>query len=151
LLIEGAGIDRPVDVVRFFQSRGLSLKRAHQVLDRVVSGGRVAIELTADDVANLLANLARFGIHAAIIRPPSIDAKAVRESLSLSQAEFAIRFGLELDTIQNWEQSRNTPDPAAKLLLGIIQASPEIVERVLTQESQDLSAVGPGGKPFSKQ
>jgi DNA-binding transcriptional regulator YiaG len=149
LLIEGAEIDRPVDVVRQFRSHGLSLKKAHQVLDRIVSGERVALELAADDLKGLVASLAALGIRAAIIKPPSVDAKAVREGLSLSQGEFAIRFGLELDTIQNWEQNRNKPDPAAKLLLGIIQASPEIVERVLTQEDQ--SEAVPGGKPFSKQ
>ena len=38
-----------------------------------------------------------------------------------SQAEFAMRFGLALDTLQSWEQRCNQPYPAARLLLKVIE------------------------------
>ena len=68
-----------------------------------------------------------------ISAPPQLDAKQVRERLGLSQAEFALRFGLELDTVQNWEQGRYRPDPAARLLLGIIDRDPKLVDSVLAK------------------
>ena len=68
--------------------------------------------------------------------PPDVDAKSVRERLGLSQAEFALRFGLELDTVQNWEQERYRPDPAARLLLSIIDRDPKLVDSVLTKSAE---------------
>ena len=58
--------------------------------------------------------------------------------MGLSQAEFAIRFGLELDTLQNWEQGRNQPDPAARLLLKVIELHPEVVAGVFAGEASAI-------------
>ena len=44
------------------------------------------------------------------------------------------RFGFEIDTVQNWEQGRNAPDQTTQLLLKVIEAYPEDVEKVLTEE-----------------
>ena len=63
---------------------------------------------------------------------PTADVKRIREHFGLSQAEFAIRFGFEIDTVQNWEQGRNRPDQATQLLLKVIEAYPEDVEAILT-------------------
>jgi transcriptional regulator with XRE-family HTH domain len=63
---------------------------------------------------------------------PEIDPKKVRERFGISQAEFAARFCLELDTIQNWEQGRYRPDPTAQLLLKLIQDYPALIEAVVT-------------------
>ena len=57
--------------------------------------------------------------------------RRVRERFGLSQAEFALRFGFEIDTVQNWEQGRNTPDQATQLLLKVIEAYPDEVEKVV--------------------
>ena len=38
--------------------------------------------------------------------------------MRLSQAEFAVRFGFQIDTAQNWEKGRNTPDQATQLPSG---------------------------------
>jgi len=40
------------------------------------------------------------------------DVKAVRASLGVSQSEFAMMTGVSVATLQNWEQGRQTPDPA---------------------------------------
>lgn len=34
--------------------------------------------------------------------PEQVDVKAIRQGLRMSQAEFAIRFGFSLDSLQNW-------------------------------------------------
>ena len=68
-----------------------------------------------------------------MIEPPQSDVRHVRERLGLSQAEFALRFGLELATVQNWEQGRYRPDPAAQLALKIIDRHPDVVDAIMTK------------------
>lgn len=62
------------------------------------------------------------------------DVSAVRKTLGLSQADFAARFGLNLRTVQDWEQGRVTPDQPARVLLKVIAKSPRMVARVLAAE-----------------
>jgi DNA-binding transcriptional regulator YiaG len=116
----------------------LSLRRAHETLERLAAGESVAVELAAADGGRLRSELARLGILARQIRAPTVDVKSIREHFGLSQAEFAIRFGLEIDTVQNWEQGRNRPDQATQLLLKVIETYPDQVEAILT--SQDMPA-----------
>ena len=51
--------------------------------------------------------------------------RKVREQLGLSQAEFAIRINVSLDTIRNWEQGKRCPTGAAKALLKVIHREPK--------------------------
>lgn len=52
-------------------------------------------------------------------------ARRVRRRLGFSQAEFAERIDVSLDTIRNWEQGKRSPTGAAKALLKILDKSPE--------------------------
>jgi DNA-binding transcriptional regulator YiaG len=110
----------------------MSLRKAHEILNRLAEGETVAVELFADDARGLVSEFSALGMHALPIAPPEPDVRRIRERLGLSQTEFSIRFGLELDTIQNWEQGRTRPDPAGRILLGLIDAYPECVDAVLT-------------------
>jgi putative transcriptional regulator len=60
-----------------------------------------------------------------------VDVRAVREGLGLTQLEFAARFGLDPDAVQNWEQGRTRPDRNARILLRVIATAPEAVEEAL--------------------
>jgi putative transcriptional regulator len=60
-----------------------------------------------------------------------VDVKALRGKLGLTQPEFAARFGLSVGTIRDWEQDRAKPDGPAQILLRVIEAAPEIVQRVI--------------------
>src|SRR5260370_27842789 len=64
--------------------------------------------------------------------PPSPEQiRALRARFGLSQGQFARRFGLSLDAVQQYEQGRRRPSgPAATLLRGIA-ADPEAVIRAL--------------------
>jgi putative transcriptional regulator len=57
--------------------------------------------------------------------------RRVREKLGLSQIEFARRFRLSAASIRDWEQGRRRPDPAARVLLCVIECEPEAVDRAL--------------------
>lgn len=67
---------------------------------------------------------------ARLLRP--IDVKAIRKGLRLTQQQFAQEFGLELRTVQDWEQGRVLPTGAARTLLRIIERDPDAVRQALT-------------------
>lgn len=52
-------------------------------------------------------------------------ARRVRRRLGFSQAEFAARIDVSLDTIRNWEQGKRCPTGAAKALLKVLDKAPE--------------------------
>lgn len=52
-------------------------------------------------------------------------ARRVRRRLGFSQAEFAERIDVSLDTIRNWEQGKRCPTGAAKALLKVLDKAPE--------------------------
>ncbi len=101
------------------------------------------MELRADDSSALISELSSLGVSAFLIQLPQAVVKRIREHLGLSQTEFAIRFGFELDTIQNWEQGRYRPDAAAHILLSVIEAYPECVDAVLTGRPPLFKAAAP--------
>lgn len=55
--------------------------------------------------------------------------RAIRKKVARSVKEFERRFGIPAATLNNWEQGRRSPDPAGRLLLKVIDAAPEIVEK----------------------
>ncbi len=55
--------------------------------------------------------------------------RAIRRKVARSVRAFEARFGIPASTVNNWEQGRRKPDPAARLLLKIIETDPEVVER----------------------
>jgi putative transcriptional regulator len=66
----------------------------------------------AEDDADALRDAAKF-------------ARRVRRRLGFSQAEFAERIDVSLDTIRNWEQGKRHPTGAAKALLRVLDKAPE--------------------------
>ena len=61
--------------------------------------------------------------------PP--DIKRIRDTLHVSQREFALMIGVSVRTLQNWEQGRRKPDGPANALLRIASRNPEAVLEAL--------------------
>ena len=61
---------------------------------------------------------------------PAARVKEIRKKVARSAKDFEKRFGIPAATLNNWEQGRRHPDPAGRLLLRLIEAEPETVERV---------------------
>jgi putative transcriptional regulator len=59
------------------------------------------------------------------------DIRAIRETFNLSQAGFAKRFGLNLRTLQDWEQGRREPDQIVRLYLKVVAHAPDTVTAAL--------------------
>lgn len=57
-----------------------------------------------------------------------MDVRALRQRLGLTREQFAVRFGLELETVRNWEIDRREPDTTARSYLHAIANDPERVE-----------------------
>lgn len=51
--------------------------------------------------------------------------RRVRRRLGFSQAEFATRIDVSLETIRNWEQGKRSPTGAAKALLKVLDKAPD--------------------------
>ena len=60
---------------------------------------------------------------------PADRIRHIRKRFARSTKAFEKRFGIPAATMNNWEQGRRKPDPAARLLLKIIEQSPEAVEK----------------------
>jgi transcriptional regulator with XRE-family HTH domain len=135
LLLPTDSIDQPVEFVRLLANHGLSLRKGRDILEILASGRPAIVDLkTTSDLADVLSGLARFGVLGTTFEVPNVDVRRVREEQQLSQPDFANCYGLEVDTIRNWEQGRNEPDGPAKVLLNVINHEPEAVVGALIRE-----------------
>ena len=89
---------------------------------------------TVENAARLARDLRKCGVEARRIAHSAVDVKAIREALGLSQSELAARFGLEVATVRNWEQSRTRMDGPTMVLLRAIAAAPKVVAAALEEE-----------------
>jgi putative transcriptional regulator len=104
-------------------------------------------ELTPDQEARLAA-MTPAEIEAAALsdpdNPPSTDeelqrgvmardVRMLRQSLGLSQSQFAERFRINPSRLRDWEQGRHLPDSAARAYLAVIRHESEAVERALAK------------------
>lgn len=63
--------------------------------------------------------------------PPETDVRALRETLGLSQSDFAALFGFNVRSLQDWEQGRRRPEIPIRAYLAVIQRDPKAVIRAL--------------------
>lgn len=76
-------------------------------------------------------------LEVAVIEPmPADRIQTIRKKVARTAKDFERRFGIPVATLNNWEQGRRQPDPASRLLLKVIDAEPEIVERVASGHAE---------------
>jgi putative transcriptional regulator len=63
--------------------------------------------------------------------PPEIDVRAIRGRLGLTQREFAVRFGFNINTLRHWEQGRRVPEGPTRAYLLVIDREPQAVQKAL--------------------
>jgi putative transcriptional regulator len=59
---------------------------------------------------------------------PAPDVRTIREAAKISQSQFARLIGVNLRTLQNWEQQRTQPTGPARALLKIVASNPKAIE-----------------------
>ncbi len=63
--------------------------------------------------------------------PDSSYARRVRSQTHLTQAEFASRIGVPIETVRNWEQGKRSPRGPARALLKLVDEAPDVAFSVL--------------------
>ncbi len=123
---------RTVAAAMSLARRGISLLKAKRAMEEMLSNGRAVVLLpTVEDASTLAGELADSGVRSAMVVSNEVDVKAVRERLGLTQEQFALRYGLDLDSLQNWEAKRRKPDAAARSYLRVIERMPESASEAL--------------------
>jgi len=122
---------RTIDAIHALARRGLSMLRAKRAVESLLEKGRVFIDLpTVEDTRAVTDDLAKAGIAAAWIQPDlTVNVRELRERLDLTREQFAIRYGLEVETLRNWETGKREPDTTARSYLRAIANAPEPVEQ----------------------
>jgi putative transcriptional regulator len=121
---------KTIDATEALARRGLSMLRAKRLIEDLLVGHRVFAELpTVEDEQAVIADMAACGIAAVLIRRDlPVDVRALRERLNLTREQFAVRYGLEVETLRNWETGKREPDTTARSYLRAIANAPEAVE-----------------------
>lgn len=63
--------------------------------------------------------------------PETVNVAEIRRKTHLTQALFAKYFGVNIRTIQDWEQGRRKPSATARNFLKVIELEPKAVQRAL--------------------
>lgn len=69
--------------------------------------------------------------------PEAAYARRIRAATRLTQAEFAGRIGVPLETVRNWEQGKRSPRGPARALLKVIENAPALVFQALSPANTD--------------
>jgi putative transcriptional regulator len=59
-------------------------------------------------------------------------ARSIRARTKLTQAQFAARIGVPIETVRNWEQGKRSPRGPARALLKVIDKAPLVAFAVLS-------------------
>ena len=73
--------------------------------------------------------------------PQSIDVKAIRKALDMSQETFATRFGFPIGTLRNWEQGIRAHEGPTRAYLTVISRDPAAVIKALHPDSDEKAPI----------
>ena len=138
LLLRRTGpLDQPISVVKRLREVKVGLRAGHQVLNKLASDGWAVCTVSRyEDMAALARDLAAMNVQVRR-RVPAVEAvpdlAEARGRHGLSQREFADLLGVDVRTLQNWEQGRNRPDPAALSLMRAFDHAPEVFEEAISE------------------
>lgn len=71
---------------------------------------------------------------ARVTRLAEPDPREIRKAANISQARFAALIGVNVRTLQNWEQQRTRPTGPARALLKIVAADPKAAIEALHED-----------------
>lgn len=73
---------------------------------------------------------------------PEPNVQAIRRATKVSQSQFAALIGVNLRTLQNWEQKRVRPTGPARALLRIVEVNPKALTALHAPRSRASSSTG---------
>ncbi len=137
MLHRTGALDQAISVARRLLAAGLTLKQAHDAINKLAElSWSVCAIAKIEDMRLLASDLAALNVEvrrklSAPSQPANITEMRARRGLS--QREYADLLSLDVRTLQNWEQGRNRPDPAAISLMRIFDRAPDMVGEALTE------------------
>ena len=72
---------------------------------------------------------------AAPVQSDADNARRIRSQTRLTQAEFAARIGVPIETLRNWEQGKRAPRGPARALLRLLDEAPDVAFSVLGKKT----------------
>jgi putative transcriptional regulator len=109
------------------------LKADGRLVEVLADGSERPIPTDARSIATAAHNAAR-------LADTRLDdakyARSVRGQTGLTQAAFAARIGVPVETVRNWEQGKRSPRGPARALLKVIDGAPEAAFAVLGGKSR---------------
>ncbi len=69
--------------------------------------------------------------------PDAAYARGIRARTKLTQAEFAARICVPIETVRNWEQGKRSPRGPARALLRVIDRAPDLAFAALSNPNRD--------------
>ena len=63
--------------------------------------------------------------------PATVDVRAIRGKLGMTQEEFALRFGFSVNTLRHWEHGKRRPEGPTRAYLIVIDRAPRAVQKAL--------------------
>ncbi len=125
---DGLARVKTISAMEALVRRGMALLKAKRAIEVMVEHGEVVVHVpTIESLGALAGELCIAGVAAKRLAHTAVDVKAIRAGLGLTQEQFALRFGLDIDALQNWEQGRCMPDKPALAYLRAIAAAPREV------------------------
>jgi putative transcriptional regulator len=98
---------------------------------RLKADGRI-VEILPDGSERELTGAAGSGGNGQADNPgDAAYARGIRARTRLTQAEFASRIGVPIETVRNWEQGKRSPRGPARALLKLIEKAPQVAFAVL--------------------
>jgi DNA-binding transcriptional regulator YiaG len=123
---------KAIEAVFALHKRGVPTLKAKRSVEAAIDGKKAVLDApVVEDLKRLAKELKDSGFNVAVVTGRAVDVKRLRERLGLTQEQFALRYGLDVDAVRNWEHGRRAPDRAAKSYLMVIEREPERVQEAL--------------------
>jgi DNA-binding transcriptional regulator YiaG len=133
-LNDNAGV-KAVSATRLLAGAGLSVLRAKHGIESMLEVGDTAVIMPTEvDTAALARELRTAGIKVTQISGAPVDVQATRNRLGMTQDQFALRYGLDLAAVRNWEQGRRRPNRTTSAYLRVIARLPEEAGRAQEED-----------------
>ena len=113
------------------------LKADGRIVEILPDGSEHPLPRRLEEIAQ---QMRRASVAAAATAAPAASsdaayARGVRARTRLTQAQFAARIGVPLETVRNWEQGKRSPRGPARALLKLIDRAPDVAFAVLGEGS----------------
>ncbi|MCY1668035.1 helix-turn-helix domain-containing protein [Rhizobium sp. SL86] len=117
---------KSITVVRLLVENGMTMLTAKRAVEKAMETGQATFVVPGlRDAEAFAAIIADCGFTAKAVAARPVDITALRAELKLTQEQFALTYGIDVETLRNWEQGKRRPDRAAEAYLRVIERMPD--------------------------